>query len=162
MITAIALPADMAQPIRLVELHEHDLDAYRALVGGSLEIVTFERPAATLYLNDEGKLDGLPVNQRATLLAWVHNSAFRDVDVIVGDAFIVGAADQHGDDLTVPEELVTLLFHTRYFRVLVRFAGDARLYANLTVFSDWLAAYTNAVQMAVWQQVEEVRVIPLS
>ena len=38
----------------------------------------------------EGKLDDLPLNQRATVIAWAHNSAFRGYDVIVGNTFIVG------------------------------------------------------------------------
>lgn len=103
MITAIVLPADLRTPIRTVELDKRDLNAYRGLVGGSLEIITFERPEATLYLNDEGKLEGLPLNQRATLMASVHNSAFRGRDVITGDALLVGPADRHGDDLSAPK-----------------------------------------------------------
>src|SRR5262245_31664762 len=40
-----------------------------------------------------GKLLRLPVNPRAMALVWVHNSAFRDHDVIVGDVLIVGPPD---------------------------------------------------------------------
>jgi len=48
----------------------------------------------------------LPLNQRATVITWAHNSAFRGYDLILGDAFIVGPVDGNGDDLTVPHELV--------------------------------------------------------
>ncbi|MFB8776850.1 DUF3846 domain-containing protein [Streptomyces broussonetiae] len=160
MITAIVLPADLRTPIRTVELDKRDLNAYRGLVGGPLEIITFERPEATLYLNDEGKLEGLPLNQRATLMASVHNSAFRGRDVIVGDAFLVGPADRHGDDLSVPKELVTLLLRTERFRVLMQSEGDPEFYGNLLVYNHWLNAYAGAVEWAQrLPQVEEVRVV---
>src|SRR5438874_8994833 len=100
MITAIVIPADLTEPIRLEQLDEHDLHAYRQLVGGSIEVITLERPQSSMYLNDEGKLMELPLNQRATTLLWVHNSAFRGQDVIVGPAFVVGPPDREGDDQT--------------------------------------------------------------
>ena len=68
MITAIVIPVDPDQPIRQQQLTKSDLDAYRQIVGGDLELVTLGQPPAGLYLNEEGKLEGLPVNRRATAL----------------------------------------------------------------------------------------------
>jgi hypothetical protein len=160
MITAIVLPADMEQPIRQEQIEPADLDAYQRLVGGNLEVVNLDRPPASLYFNDEGKLLDLPVNPRATVVLWVHNSAFRGQDVIAGDAFIVGPVDRNANDRTVPEELVTLLFSTQRFRVLIRIEDDEQFYGNLTVFNDWFGAYVNAAELAQrLAQVEDVQVV---
>src|SRR5207248_1708151 len=114
---------------------------YRQLVGGSIEVITLERPQSSMYLNDEGKLMELPLNQRATTLLWVHNSAFRGQDVIVGPTFVVGPPDREGDDQTAPTDLVDLLFHTSLYRVDVQMWGDQRWHGNERVFADWFEAY---------------------
>jgi hypothetical protein len=161
MITAIVIPDDQSEPIRLEQLDEHDLDSYQRLVGGSIEIINLERPASTLYLNDEGKLLGLPLNQRATALLWTHNSAFRGQDVIMGPAFIVGPPDEEGHDEDVPPELVELLLETKRYCVQVQTHDDHRWHGNELVFTDWFEAYAYGGKLAQrWSLVEEVRVIP--
>jgi hypothetical protein len=91
---------------------------------------------------------------------WVHNSAFLDRDVIVGDAFIVGPPDHHGNDRSVPDELVTLLFNTKRFRLLAQRQGEAEPKSNSMVFEHWFDAYLNAIQTARhWSRVEEVRIV---
>lgn len=161
MITAIVIPVDLTEPIRLEQLDKHDLDAYRRLVGGHLEVITLERPQSSMYLNDEGKLLDLPLNQRATRLLWAHNSAFHGHDVIVGPAFIVGPVDDGGDDQTAPTDLVDLLFSTKRYRVRVQKRGDSRWRTNEQTFVDWFEAYTFAVRLTQRSPlVEEVRVVP--
>jgi hypothetical protein len=95
----------------------------RSLVTGNLEVVELFRPPASLYINEEGKLHDLPLNERATVITWTHNSAFRGRDLILGDAFIVGPVDDEGNDLTVPNELVELLFNTSSYRMEVQTHG---------------------------------------
>jgi uncharacterized protein DUF3846 len=159
-ITAIVLPADMDQPIRQQQIEPSDLTAYRRLVGGNLEVVELFRPPASLYINEEGKLNDLPLNQRATVITWVHNSAFRGYDLILGDAFIVGPVDGNGDDLTVPQELVTLLFDTPGYRVEVKTAGDSEWFGNQLIWGNWFEAYVCAIDLAQkLKQVRDVRVI---
>lgn len=163
MLTAIVIPADERQPIRLQEIEPHDLNAYRQIVGGYLEAVTLERPAATLYLNEEGKLDGLPINPRATALAWVHSSYLRNAaDVLVGPVFIVGPPDQNGDDLTAPIELVNLLFHTKALRVEVLTDRTSPWWHRTKwSFPTWLQAYRSAVSLTISRpKIQEVRVVP--
>jgi len=130
MITAVVLPADIDQPIRQQQIRPSDLATYRELVGGNLEVVELFRPSASLYINDEGKLNHLPLNQRATVITWAHNSAFRGYDLILGDAFIVGPVDGNGDDLTVPHELVKLLFDTSSYRIEIKTAGSSQWSGN--------------------------------
>ena len=161
MITAIVIPVDPKQPIRQQHLDKRDLDAYRQIVGGNIEVLNLERPAASLYFNDEGKLLEFSVNARATVLLWAHNSAFRGHDVIVGPALIVGPPDHKGDDTTVPDDLVHLLFNTKRYGVQVRLRGDSRWRENSEVFDDWFEAYRYGVLLAQRQAlVDEVRVVP--
>lgn len=160
MLTAIVIPADPAEPARLQQLNKRDVDAFRALVGDHLQVLNLERPAATMYLNDEGKLDGLPFNPRATALLWAHNPAFREEDVIAGDAFIVGVPDRHGDDTSAPTELVDLLFHTKRYRVLVQGEGDEKFYGHLRPFDSWFEAYGFGVHLVrVFSQLQDVQVV---
>ena len=160
MITAIVLPADMDQPIRQQHIKPTDIAAYRELVGVNLEVVELFRPSASLYIDEEGKLNDLPLNQRATVITWVHNSAFRGHDLILGDAFIVGAVDGNGDDLTVPQELVELLFDTSSYRIEVQTVGSSQWSRNQLRWDDWFEAYVYAIDLAQrWKQVQDVRVI---
>jgi hypothetical protein len=160
MLTAIVIPADPDRPARLEQFGRQNLDAYRRLVGGDIEVVNLERPPASLYFNEEGKLIGLPLNRRATALLWIHNSAFRGHDLIVGDAFILGPPDQAGDDTTAPDELVTLLFHTERYRVLVQSQEEEQFYGRLETFDSWFEAYRYGVHLAQpSSQVEEIQVV---
>ncbi len=160
MITAVVLPVDMEQPIRQQQIRPSDLATYRELVGGNLEVVELFRPSASLYINEEGKLNDLPLNQRATVITWAHNSAFRGYDLILGDAFIVGPVDGNGDDLTVPHELVKLLFDTSSYRIEIKTAGSSQWSGNQLVWENWFEAYVYAIDLAQrWKQVQDVRVI---
>lgn len=96
-----------------------DLPYLNAAVGGYIEAVAVREvlvadqagrgaraPAAfTVYLNEEGKLDGLPLNLRATHLALASLGG----DVIVGDAVVLGPPDAVGDDTPAPDELLDVL-----------------------------------------------------
>ncbi|WP_235022682.1 DUF3846 domain-containing protein [Amycolatopsis alkalitolerans] len=156
------IPVDRRNPIHLAQIDEHALDAFRRLVDGDLEVAHLNRPPATLYMNAEGKLLDMPVNGRATALAWTHNSAFRGRDVIAGPAFIVGRPDRRGDDTSAPQDLVDLLFHTRRYRVEVQTAHDRQWSSNARTFEDWLDAYVYGVDLAQrWTAVTEVRVVPV-
>jgi Domain of unknown function (DUF3846) len=162
MITAIVLPVDPNEPIRLEQLDQHDPSAYSRLVGGGpFEVANLERPEASLYFDEEGKRKDFPVNARATTLLWAHNGAFRGRDMIVGPAFIVGPVNRHGDDRTVPDDLVDLLLHTKRYRVQVQTESDTRWNEIGEVFTEWLEPYVYAVQLAQREAaVQEVRVVP--
>jgi hypothetical protein len=92
------LPSSSYLSIRLQQLETSDVDAYQQIVGGNLQIIGLDRPPAGMYLNDSGKLNRMRVNHRATTIAWVHKSAFRRNDVVVGPALIVGPPNRHRDD----------------------------------------------------------------
>lgn len=75
-------------------------------VGGMIEAVTLPN-GLTLWVNEEGKMDGLPVNDYATKL---FTSAFgAGVDIIVGNAIITGGADDEGETLGLTDKEVSIL-----------------------------------------------------
>lgn len=108
-------------------------------------------PRATVWLNEEGKLQGLPVNQRATAMLWVHNSRFLAADVLCGDVFITGRPDERGNDTTVPVELVKLLLETRRWQVTFKLPNGislARRDRPPGTFDRWDYAYIYAADLA--------------
>lgn len=163
MITAIVIPVDPTQPIRQQHLDKRDLDAYRQIVGGNLEVINLDRPPASLYFNEDGKeIYGDRVNARATTFLWAHNSAFRGHDVIVGPAFIVGPPDDESDDTTVPDDLVYLLFNTKRYRIQVQVDASKGWNDNQEVFDNWFEAYIYGVVLVQQQPlVKETRVVPV-
>lgn len=162
MIEVIVIPIEMDQALKLEKVDNQDLPAYRRLVGGGpIELVSMERPDAGMYINENGKLDGLPLNVRATWLAAVHNDAFRNVDVIAGPAFIVGPADRQANDLGAPRELVDLLFKTSRYKVEVRAFEEARWVSNDITYRTWETAYLTGLRLAArWTNIESLRVVP--
>lgn len=159
MITAIVIPVDPEQSLRREQLSPSDVDAYRTVVGGPLQLVAFDRPPAALYVSEEGKVDGLDINARATVLTWVHNSRLRGYDIIVGDALLVGPPDTSGHDRSVPEEYLRLLLRPGTFTVEVQVRDDEQWYGNEQVFGDVFAAYAAGIDLAQrWTHVEHVRV----
>jgi Domain of unknown function (DUF3846) len=94
-----------------------DLDYLQNVVGGWIEAVDVEQVLtdsgrrsvnATVFVNEEGKLNGLPVNHRATDLCalaiggWFH-------DVIVGDVVVAGQPDDEGETNAVPDALIQIV-----------------------------------------------------
>jgi hypothetical protein len=94
------IPADPAQPVRVQETKRIDLDFLKNLVDGWIEAVGLriagnDEPDLTMFLNEEGKLQGLPVNPRATVLAWRVDAIYPN-DHIAGTAVIAGPTDARG------------------------------------------------------------------
>jgi len=75
---------------------ENDLDTFQALVGGWIEAVGLDN-GATVYLNEEGKIHGLPFNALAHELLHQH-SGVSPHDYIVGDVFVTGGPDEEGEE----------------------------------------------------------------
>ncbi len=80
------------------------LQALQQLVGGYIEAVSGDD--WTLYLNEEGKLQGLPVNRTATLFLNELIPGFAQRDVLVGTVVFVGA-DGRGGSADVPASILT-------------------------------------------------------
>jgi len=72
-------------------------------VGGYIEGVYLD--GATAYVNEEGKLQGLPKNDVATALAHAHNAIYGD-DWIAGNMIIVGNGDDEGETMSLEPEWI--------------------------------------------------------
>ncbi len=75
-------------------------------VGGMIEAVTLPS-GLTLWVNENGKNDGLPVNEYATNLMTREFGA--TYDILVGNAIITGGADDEGETLGLTDEQVAEL-----------------------------------------------------
>lgn len=76
----------------------YDLKTMQGIVGGLIEPVSL--PDATIYVNEEGLLLGLPFNER--LLEIVAPRSL----YLVGDAVILGKPDSFGYDTDVPNHII--------------------------------------------------------
>ena len=89
-LTTLFIPADTAVQTRQINAEASPTELQGA-VGGFIECVTLSRLGGDLIINEEGKLQGLPINERASFLA--HNWApLHPGDRIVGDALIISEA----------------------------------------------------------------------
>lgn len=95
-----ALHISVNGAVRVIDLDDGDtLTIMQQAVGGLIEAVNLS-PKCTLWCNEEGKLNGLPVNILASYI-W-HKALWPRVeekDVVVGDVIITGGTDQHGEIL---------------------------------------------------------------
>jgi hypothetical protein len=81
---------------------EPTLDTFSQIVGGWIEAVS-GRGGWMGYLNEEGKLDGLPPNPNGEQFLRTHGWQGSMWDVIVGPLVIVGKPDRHGNDTSLDE-----------------------------------------------------------
>jgi hypothetical protein len=72
--------------------NETEYDTIKKAVGGYIEIVRLS-PTIIMWVNEEGKLDRLPYNHKATAL-W--NYYIGSTDVMVGSVVITGGTDDEG------------------------------------------------------------------
>lgn len=92
---AMVVPAD-GEPYQL-DIPDDDslsLPIYQKVVGGYIELVPCSYNI-TVYCNEEGKIQGLPPNHRATALfgEWL-----QPWDIIAGNVIVVGPPDKDGYD----------------------------------------------------------------
>jgi len=78
-----------------------DYEDMVSVVHGYIEGVYLD--GATAYVNEEGKLQGLPKNEKATALAHAHKAIYSD-DWIAGNMLIVGDCDDEGEMTSLTTE----------------------------------------------------------
>lgn len=102
MITYMVLPARLDLPTHISQCSfEESFDVIRIVVGGWIELVRLE--FGDMYINEEGKIDGLPVNARASQLAWTQGAIAED-DCIVGNAILFGKGNEFGEETSITPE----------------------------------------------------------
>jgi hypothetical protein len=101
MVAGIIVTTDL----RTVELATLDYASLSEAVGGYIQIVHLRGrfDGFAMYVNEEGKLNGLPMNDLATVVWEKSFGAF--TDVIVGGAVIVNTkTDDEGNELPLTDE----------------------------------------------------------
>lgn len=90
-----------------IRVREYDVDTslqvMQSVVGGYITgtpITERWQGIIDMFANDEGLLEGLPINLLATILAGTP---------IVGDVFVTGVADNEGLMTRVPQEFIDLV-----------------------------------------------------
>lgn len=160
-IRAIHIPVDEDSLIDIVELPQGDYKAWQSYVGGTFDVITMHEPESSLVVHDEGKIIGLPLNRRATLMLWTHNKPFRGRDVIMGDVLILGSVDDEGETLAVSDQLVELLTTYEEWRYEVKVIGEDGWHGNQVTYDNVWNAYNSALRKAeAWALVVDVRVVP--
>lgn len=100
MTKAILIPT--TGDIRRVDIET--LKDYQDAVGGYIETVFTASRSGIIWLNEEGKIYGLPVNHRASNIALIDDS-----DYIVGNVIVTGTIDRAGNETDIPTELAESL-----------------------------------------------------
>jgi hypothetical protein len=104
---AAIIPADPTKPVRF-----EDIDPAQSLdtiVGDDFQLVGLRPYSMNMYVNENGKLEHLPVNLRATVLCnWAQ--AIRTDDYINGDAVLLGPINEdEGEDTGLADVQVSWL-----------------------------------------------------
>lgn len=102
-ITAIVLRHDAQRP-EIVTLNADRLGHMQEIVGGYIEAVGLD--GMTMYINEDGKGLGLPINDAATELAF-EDLAISHFDRIVGNAVIVNTPTWMHTDRSVTKENIS-------------------------------------------------------
>lgn len=78
----------------------HTLSEMQRLVGGTISSFMPFNDGSVIILNDNGKIDGLPLNRA------VYDKNGEIADIIAGDFFICYAAPDSSDFSSLPDELI--------------------------------------------------------
>ena len=79
---------------------EQELKSLQNAVGGYVQVIELEDDF-TMWVNEEGKLLNLPVNEIATVIWEVRFGI--GTDIICGDVVFTGGMDEDGETLTISE-----------------------------------------------------------
>jgi hypothetical protein len=79
---------------------EQELKSLQNAVGGYVQVIELEDDF-TMWVNEEGKLLNLPVNEIATVIWEVRFGI--GTDIICGDVVFTGGMDEDGEALTISE-----------------------------------------------------------
>lgn len=82
-----------------------DYQALNEAVGGYIELIRFGDTGHCCYLNEDGISLGLPYNDKATRLCYLHNVGLIPGDYIKGTMVVVGPPDEFGDDTDISDKL---------------------------------------------------------
>ena len=79
-------------------------DDLNTLVGGWFQTAPCTDSELTFWVNEEGKLDGLPYNEVATEMWLATSPSMRGYDILVGTVVITGGVGPEGETLPLPAD----------------------------------------------------------
>ena len=91
---------------RDIDIESDSLTALQSGVGGYVQAIDIS-PRLTMWLNEEGKIEGLPHNIVAQVI--FDNRFGPGLDKIVGNAVFTGGTDDEGDTLGLDTETADFL-----------------------------------------------------
>lgn len=106
---AYVIPTDISKPPK--EVHVRGLNELQKRVGGYIELIPQDRDDVTVYCNEQGKIEGLAPNPRATV---AFGRYLQEGDLLVGPVIITGHDPETGDLTDLPEDV------QETFRLIIR------------------------------------------
>lgn len=80
-----------------------ELKTLQGLVGGYIDVAASEDNTISIFINDEGAINGMPVNELATGFWWAVNPAARaSQQYLHGTAVVAGGPDSEGETTNIP------------------------------------------------------------
>ncbi|MEV0360118.1 DUF3846 domain-containing protein [Nocardia sp. NPDC050697] len=159
-ISGIIVPSAKDEPVKLVEFDQGDVTYIQRVVDGWVQVLDLPQVGATLWCNEEGLIQDLEPNRRASLLSWSNLDIYCRTIPIRGNVLITGQPDDVGRTTTVPAELAELITKTNHFKVEVRAINEETWHGNLMRFTTYWSAAEYGLNLASrWALVEAIRVI---
>lgn len=100
----IVVPANSLATVELKTL-DGSLEGYQSVADGLIQVV--EAGGIVFIVNEEGKLQGMPINNRATSYLYALAPEWRGWDVLAGPVLIMGNGD--GEFTSVPQAVIEAL-----------------------------------------------------
>lgn len=102
-VRAVIIPAEVDKPASIEDILP-DAATLQRLVGGWIEAINGDD--WTAFVNEEGKLDMLPINQAGNRILGVLEWDAIGLDVVVGPLVILGPADSNGDETGITDAVL--------------------------------------------------------
>ncbi|WP_229730368.1 DUF3846 domain-containing protein [Microbacterium sorbitolivorans] len=120
-------------------------DAVRQAVGGLMEAIDLPKLGITMYVNESGFVERLPLNRRATWLLWQQVPSAWDRTYLVGDVALVGLTDDEGEDTSLPLVFEELVLGTHLLRVESRYEDNLSWWWNDETYDNYWEALRQAI-----------------
>jgi hypothetical protein len=91
--------------VEVIPFVEDQLKVLQTAVGGYVEAITLA-PDLVMWVNEEGKMNGMPFNQAATSIFMKYRGG---ADYIVGPVVFTSGADENGETVGITEAQIQQL-----------------------------------------------------
>ena len=102
-VRAVIIPAEVDKPASIEDIRA-DAATLQRLVGGWIEAINGDD--WTAFVNEEGKLNRLPINQAGNRILGVLEWDAIGLDVVVGPLVILGPADSNGGETGITDAVL--------------------------------------------------------